>query len=94
MSDISCGQDVVPEVTFQTGRAYFDLVGLVDYQGSDTQLAGHDEGHYISWVKQPGGSWVFCDTNRLVRYGESQVASLLHKRVYRLLFYRCNGIRS
>ncbi|XXQ39270.1 USP domain-containing protein [Plasmodiophora brassicae] len=86
--------DVVPEVTFQTGRAYFDLVGLVDYQGSDTQLAGHDEGHYISWVKQPGGSWVFCDTNRLVRYGESQVASLLHKRVYRLLFYRCNGIRS
>ncbi|CEP03970.1 hypothetical protein PBRA_009550 [Plasmodiophora brassicae] len=85
--------DVVPELGLQVGSAFFDLVGLVDYQGGDTQLAGHDQGHYISWVKQPGGAWAFCDTSRLVRYGESQVARLLDKRVYRLLFYRCMGIR-
>ncbi|XXQ29550.1 Cysteine proteinase [Plasmodiophora brassicae] len=84
--------DVVPQAVFQVGDAYFQLVGLVDHWGN-AHVAGHDEGHYVSWVKQARGGWAFCDTSRVQGYSDAHVADLLSKRVYRLLFYRCFALR-
>ncbi|CEP03973.1 hypothetical protein PBRA_009553 [Plasmodiophora brassicae] len=85
--------DVVPEAVVQVSDAYFELVGLVDHQG-DAHVAGHDEGHYVSWVKQARGGWAFCDTSRVQLYPDVAVACLLRQRVFRLLFYTVMAVRT